>query len=94
MDLDALGLFHVVAAHGGFGRAARNTGRSKTTLSRRVAELEADLGLRLIERGGAVLRLTQEGRELLARTQEPLDELAAASACYAAMVLSREAGCG
>ena len=78
MDLDALGLFHAVAAHGGLGRAARATGRAKTTLSRRVADLERQLGVRLFERGTATLRLTEEGRSLLTSTQEPLDELAAA----------------
>ena len=78
MDLDALALFHSVAAHGGFGRAARATKRAKTTLSRRIAELETQLGVRLFERGSGSLRLTDEGRALLARTQEPLDEIAAA----------------
>ncbi|MCJ2016656.1 LysR family transcriptional regulator [Methylobacterium sp. E-065] len=82
MDLDALALFHSVATHGGFGRAARAMRRSKTTLSRRVADLEVELGTRLFERGGATLRLTQEGRELLASTQEPLDELAAAERTF------------
>ena len=40
MDLLALADFNLVARHGGFGRAARATGRPKATLSRRVAELE------------------------------------------------------
>ncbi len=78
VDLDALTLFHAVAAHGGFGRAARATKRAKTTLSRRVSDLENQLGVRLFERGSGSLRLTEEGRALLASTQEPLDELAAA----------------
>lgn len=78
MDLDALALFHSVARHGGFGRAARATQRSKATLSRRVSDLELQLGVRLFERGSGSLRLTEEGRALLAATQEPLDELAAA----------------
>lgn len=80
MDLDALSLFHLVALHGGFGRAARATGRSKATLSRRVADLERSLGLRLLERGGASLSLTEDGRSLLASTQGPLDELHATEA--------------
>ncbi len=78
MDLDALALFHAVAAHGGFGRAARAMGGSKTTLSRRVGDLEAGLGVRLFERGSGSLRLTDEGRALLAGTREALGELAAA----------------
>ncbi|HWW26650.1 MAG TPA: LysR substrate-binding domain-containing protein, partial [Caulobacter sp.] len=45
------------------------------TLSRRVAELEAGLGLRLFERGGRTLKLTQEGRALHERTTALLTEL-------------------
>ncbi len=74
MDLMALADFHLVATHGGYGRAARATGRSKATLSRRVAELETSLGLRLFERGGS-LALTEDGRSLLAGTRGPLGEL-------------------
>jgi DNA-binding transcriptional LysR family regulator len=75
MDLLALADFNLVARHGGVGRAARAAGRPKATLSRRVAELEADLGLRLFERGGRALKLTQEGRALYERTAALLTEL-------------------
>ena len=75
MDLQALSDFDLVAAHGGFGRAARASGRSKATLSRRVAELEDSLGVRLIERGSQNLRLTDEGRALHERTHGLLDEI-------------------
>lgn len=75
MDLLALADFNLVARHGGVGRAARAAGRPKATLSRRVAELEADLGLRLFERGARALRLTQEGRALYERTAALLTEL-------------------
>lgn len=75
MDLLALTDFNLVARHGGFGRAARATGRPKATLSRRVAELEADLGLRLLERGARTLKLTQEGRALYERTAALLTEV-------------------
>jgi DNA-binding transcriptional LysR family regulator len=78
MDLQALSDFDLVAAHGGFGRAARVSGRSKATLSRRVAELEEDLGVRLIERGSQSLRLTDEGRGLHERTRGLLSEIAEA----------------
>ncbi|MFH1558083.1 MAG: LysR family transcriptional regulator [Pseudomonadota bacterium] len=75
MDLQALSDFDLVAAHGGFGRAARVSGRSKATLSRRVAELEQRLGVRLIERGTQSLRLTDEGRTLHERTRGLLSEI-------------------
>ena len=78
MDLQGLSDFNLVAAHGGFGRAARLSGRSKATLSRRVAELELSLGVRLIERGSQSLRLTDEGRTLHERTDGPLSEIAEA----------------
>ena len=83
MDLLALADFNLVARHGGFGRAARAAGRPKATLSRRVADLEAGLDLRLFERGGRVLKLTEEGRALYERTSAlltDLDEIAAAIA--------------
>ncbi|SEN09006.1 DNA-binding transcriptional regulator, LysR family [Duganella sp. CF517] len=75
MDLLALTDFNLVARHGGFGRAARATGRPKATLSRRVAELEAALGLRLLERGVNSLKLTEEGRALHQRTWALLAEV-------------------
>lgn len=75
MDLLALADFNLVARHGGFGKAARAARRPKATLSRRVAELEASLDLRLFERGARALKLTEEGRALFARTSTLLNEL-------------------
>jgi DNA-binding transcriptional LysR family regulator len=83
MDLLALADFNLVARHGGFGRAARETGRPKATLSRRVAELEAHLGLRLFERGARLLKLTQEGRALYERTGALLAEIDETAAALA-----------
>jgi len=78
MDLQALSDFNLVAANGGFGRASRVSGRSKATLSRRVAELERSLAVRLIDRGSHNLRLTEEGRALHERTAGPLSEISEA----------------
>jgi DNA-binding transcriptional LysR family regulator len=75
MDLQALTDFNLVAVHGGFGRASRATGRPKATLSRRVAELEQALGVRLVDRGAHTLRLTEKGRTLHARTEGVLAEI-------------------
>jgi DNA-binding transcriptional LysR family regulator len=83
MDLLALADFNLVARHGGFGRAARATGRPKATLSRRVTDLEESLGLRLFERGGRVLTLTEEGRALSERTSALLTELDETAAAIA-----------
>ena len=83
MDLLALADFNLVARHGGLGRAARASGRPKATLSRRVVELEASLGLRLFERGARVLKLTQEGQALYQRTSVLLSEIDEAAAAIA-----------
>ena len=80
MDLNALEDFQLVATHGGFGKASRASGRSKATLSRRVADLEEALGIRLIERGAQSLALTEAGRLLLNRTAGPMHEVAEAVA--------------
>jgi DNA-binding transcriptional LysR family regulator len=84
MDLLALSDFILVARHGGFGRAARASGRPKATLSRRVTELEASLNLRLFERGRRALKLTEEGRALSERAGALLMELADTTAAIAA----------
>lgn len=83
MDLLALADFNLVARHGGFGRAARASGRPKATLSRRVAELESSLGLRLFERGARKLKLTQEGQALHAQTGTLLTQIDEAAAAIA-----------
>lgn len=75
MDFDTLADFVLVATHGGLGKAARSTGRSKATLSRKVTELEDTLQVRLVERGATHLRLTAEGEALFARTRGLLGEL-------------------
>ncbi len=75
MDLISLADFNAVAAHGGFGPASRALDRPKATLSRRVAELEESLGVRLIERGSRRLRLTEEGLALHERTRGLIAEI-------------------
>src|SRR3954465_5027717 len=81
MDLLALADFNLVARHGGVGRASRESGRPKATLSRRVADLESGLDVRLFERGARDLKLTEEGPALFEKTSAlfaELDEAAAA----------------
>jgi DNA-binding transcriptional LysR family regulator len=75
MDFLAISDFNLVAAHGGVGRASRASGRPKATLSRRLAELEESLGVRLFERGPRNLRLTEEGRALHERTAALFTEI-------------------
>jgi DNA-binding transcriptional LysR family regulator len=78
MDLNALADFALVAAHGGLGKASRASGRSKATLSRRMADLEEQLGVRLIERSARGLKLTEAGEQLMARTEGPMHEVSEA----------------
>lgn len=80
MDLNALEDFQLVATHGGFGKASRASGRSKATLSRRMADLEESLSIRLIERGTQRLELTEAGQLLLDRIEGPMHEVAEAVA--------------
>ncbi|HTN64075.1 MAG TPA: LysR family transcriptional regulator [Devosia sp.] len=75
MDLLAVADFNAVATHGGFSAASRAIGTPKATLSRRVRDLESELGVRLLERGTRSLRLTEEGRLLRSRTIHLLADL-------------------
>lgn len=79
MDLEALSDFVLVAANGGIAQASRASRRPKASLSRKVMELEASLGVRLFERGSRSVRLTEEGELLYARAAGPLGELAEAA---------------
>lgn len=76
MDLNALADFALVARNAGLGRASRASGRSKATLSRHIADLEAQLGVRLIERSARGLKLTEAGEMLMARTEGPMHDVA------------------
>lgn len=64
-DLDALVLFARVVEAGGFSAAARRLKAPVSTVSRRIAELEGQLGVRLLERSTRRLRLTEIGADVL-----------------------------
>jgi DNA-binding transcriptional LysR family regulator len=68
-DLNSLVIFAQVAESNSFVRAARRLEMPASTVSRRVAELEKELGVRLIERSTRSLRLTDVGSELLEHAQ-------------------------
>lgn len=61
-DLNDYALFAEVVAHGGFAAAGRALRQPKSTLSRRIAALEARLGVRLIERSTRRFRVTEVGQ--------------------------------
>jgi DNA-binding transcriptional LysR family regulator len=64
-DLDALVVFARIAQAGSFSEAARRLKMPVSTVSRRLAELEDRLGVRLLERSTRSLRLTDVGAEVL-----------------------------
>ena len=66
-DLDAYLLYASVVTHGGFASAGRALRQPKSTLSRRVAQLEAQLGVRLIERTTRRFRVTEVGQAFYER---------------------------
>jgi len=58
-----------------FGRAAAACGVTQPALSAQIAEMEAQLGFRLFERGGGIVRLTEEARELHPRIERILADV-------------------
>jgi DNA-binding transcriptional LysR family regulator len=79
-DLNDLAYFAEVVAHGGFAAAARALREPKSKLSRRVAGLEARLGLRLIERSSRRFRVTDTGQAFYERCRAMLAEAEQAEA--------------
>src|SRR5260370_40221727 len=61
---DLFSLFFVVARLGSMNRAAHQLGMSQPTLSRRLTELERNVGAPLLFRTPSGVALTQEGEAL------------------------------
>ena len=82
MSLDAndLILFAQVIDAGSFSRAAERTGLPKSTLSRRITQLETRLGERLLTRSTRRLAITEFGERILEHARRLLEETEAASA--------------
>jgi DNA-binding transcriptional LysR family regulator len=68
-DLNALVIFAKVVEAKSFSEAARRLGMPVSTVSRRVAELEDQLGVRLLDRSTRSLRLTDLGSQVLEHAQ-------------------------
>jgi DNA-binding transcriptional LysR family regulator len=68
-DLNALMIFAQVVEASSFSEAARRLKIPISTVSRRVADLEDQLGVRLLERSTRSLRLTDVGSEVLEHAQ-------------------------
>lgn len=78
VSLDDLRLFVQAVESGGFAAAARRIGAPKSTISKRVAALETDLGARLIHRTSRSFLLTDPGRDFYGHARAALIEAEAA----------------
>jgi DNA-binding transcriptional LysR family regulator len=73
-DLSVWESFYWVAKEGSFTRAAKRQGLGLPHLSKRIAKLEDDLGVRLFQRSTRKVSLTHEGRGLFPVVQSFLED--------------------
>ncbi|MBD8898417.1 LysR substrate-binding domain-containing protein [Rhodanobacter sp. DHG33] len=79
-DLNDLYFFAAVVEHGGFSAAGRALGMPKSRLSKRVAQLEDRLGVRLLQRTTRRFVVTEVGERFYAHCRAVLEEARAAQA--------------
>jgi len=77
-DLNDLYLYAQVVQHGSFSAASRATGVPKSRLSRRIAQLEKELGVQLLRRTTRQVRVTPLGEAFYERCKAMLSEAQAA----------------
>jgi LysR family transcriptional regulator, regulator for bpeEF and oprC len=75
MNLNRAAMFAHVVDAGGFSAAARKLGVPKTTISKRVGDLETELGVRLLNRTTRQVSLTEAGTRLYAHCQQALRQM-------------------
>ncbi len=90
-DLNDMLYFAEVVERGGFAAAGRALGIPKSRLSRRVSDLEAQLGVRLLQRTTRKLSLTEVGESYLRHCQA-MREAAQAAADTVAQVQTEPRG--
>jgi DNA-binding transcriptional LysR family regulator len=73
--IDNVAVFAEVADRGSFAKAARHLNRSPAAVTRAVAELEARLGVRLLNRTTRVVSVTEPGQRFLAGARRVLADL-------------------
>lgn len=86
--LRAFEVFVAVVNQQSFARAAETLATSPANVTRYVAELEAHLGTRLLNRHSRKLSLTDSGTALFERARAVLDDVAEAEAVAAAATLA------
>lgn len=77
-DLNDLYYFAMVVDHGGFAAAERALGIPKSRLSRRISQLETDMGVRLLQRSTRRFAVTDVGMSVHRHAQTMLAEAQAA----------------
>jgi len=75
MDTHSLTVFMAVAENGSFSAAAERLFLTQPAVSKRIAQLEQQLGTRLFDRVGRRIRLTEAGEALLPRARQVLLDL-------------------
>lgn len=85
LDTARLTAFVAVSHQGGFSKAAKQLGKTQSSVSQAVLLLEQELGQKLFARDGHTPRLTDAGRALLSRATRILDEMALAHAELSAL---------
>lgn len=80
IDKNAMALYVKVVENQSFSKAARKAGVPVSTVSRKIAGLEAEIGVRLLERSTRALRMTQTGREYYERCRVGVEAFEAANA--------------
>lgn len=76
MDFPSLKAFVNVAESGSFSLAAERLFMTQPAISKRVAALEADLGIALFDRIGRGIQLTEAGERFLISARRILDDIA------------------
>ncbi len=77
-DLNDLYYFAMVVDHGGFAAAERALGIPKSRLSRRISQLETEMGVRLLQRSTRRFAVTDVGQSVHRHALSMLAEAAAA----------------
>jgi len=75
VGLRQLKVFLAVAKHGSFSRAAEDIGSSQSAVSLAIRHVEAELGVKLLDRTTRQVRLTPVGETLVATGSRLLNEL-------------------
>ena len=74
-SLEDTAMFVIIAQAGSLSAASRASGIPVARLSRRLAALEAIIGIKLIERSSRYFALTDQGRDYLAAMAEPMQQI-------------------